>query len=132
MSEKYIEILEKLIKKANFGKLALIERVNKRGFKIKNTPPKGNSQSISVHYPIRVLIQYTIHSIESGIPGFEIELQFGNDFDWVTYINSKTNKNGFLKKKLFKNLKNLKGFSRKFVIWMHRLLIDYQNNQNLF
>lgn len=108
LNKKYIEILERLIKKVNFGKLALIERFNKRGFRIKNTLPKGNPRPVSVHYPIRVLIQYTIHSIESGIPGFEMELQFGDEGDWTTYIDSKTNKNGFSEEEIIQKLKELK------------------------
>lgn len=107
LDEKYIEILEKIIKKVYFGKLASVERI-KRGFKIKNTLPKGNPRPTEVHYPILVMIQYTFHSTDSSIPEFEMELQFGKNFDWVSYINPKANKNGFSEKEITQKLQELK------------------------
>lgn len=83
VGEKYLKILEKIIKNVNFGKLASINgKGTLRGFEIKNNPPKGARGIRDVHYSIYVIVRYTTNSITAEVPGFEMQIRFGENDYW--------------------------------------------------
>lgn len=69
----------------SFGKLGSIESYQDsigKGIKIKNKPPKGARGFYDVHYPIQAVVRYTSASIDAGVPGFEIQIRFGDNDYW--------------------------------------------------
>lgn len=85
MGEKYLQILEKIIKDVNFGKLGLIGPYSDslgKGIEITNRPPKGARGFYDVHYPIHVIVRYTSASIDVEVPGFEMQIRFGENDYW--------------------------------------------------
>ena len=80
--EKYLKILEKIIKNVNFGKLASIINYPGKGIEINNTPPKNARGFNDVHYPIQVKVRHTFDSIDAGVPGFEMKIRFGDNDYW--------------------------------------------------
>lgn len=85
MGEKYLKILEKIIKNVKFGKLGSIAPYQDsfgKGIKITNRPPKGARGFYDVHYPIHAVVQYTSTSIDVGVPGFEMQIRFGTNDYW--------------------------------------------------
>lgn len=122
LGEKYIKILEKIIKNVNFGKLGSIGPYRDSlgtGIEIKNKPPKGARGFYDVHYPIHAVVRYTSTSIDVGVPGFEMQIRFG-DNDYWRYIESPNRRNlrgakrvlskdpGFSEEEITKKLKELK------------------------
>lgn len=83
--KKYLKILEKIIKNVNFGKLGSIRPYRDslgKGIEITNNPPKGARGIRDVHYPIHAVVRYTSASIDVGVPGFEMQIRFGNNDYW--------------------------------------------------
>lgn len=122
VSKKYLQILEKIIKNVNFGKLGSIGPYQDslgKGIEITNRPPKGAQGFWDVHYPIQVIVRYTSASIDVGVPGFEMQIRFG-DNDYWRYIESPNRRNlrglkralskdpGFSEKEITQKLKELK------------------------
>ena len=120
--EKYLKILEKIIKNVNFGKLGSIGPYQDslgKGIKITNRPPKGAQGFYDVHYPIHAVVRYTSASIDVGVPGFEMQIRFG-DNDYWRYIESPNRRNlrgvkrvlskdpGFSEEEITQKLKELK------------------------
>ena len=121
LSEKYLKILKSIIKNVNFGKLASVDADKSvlRGIKIENNPPKGARGFRDIHYHVQVIVQYTPTSIDAGVPGFEMQIRFG-DNDYWRDIDSPNRRNlrglkralskdpGFSEKEITEKLKELK------------------------
>lgn len=121
LGEKYLKILRSIIKNVNFGKLALVDADKSilRGIKIENNPPKGARGFRDIHYHVQVIVQYTSASIDAGVPGFEMQIRFG-DNDYWRDIDSPNKRNlrgikralskdpGFSEKEITEKLKELK------------------------
>lgn len=122
VGEKYLKILEKIIKNVNFGKLGSIGPCQDslgKGIEITNRPPKGARGFYDVHYPIQAVVRYTSASIDVGVPGFEIQIRFG-DNDYWRDIESPNRRNlrgvkrvlskdpGFSEEEIAEKLKELK------------------------
>jgi len=120
--EKYIGILEKIIKKVNFGKLASFSVYQDslgKGIEISNRPPKDARGFWDVHYSIQVVVRYTSTSIDVGVPGFEMQIRF-SDNDYWRNIESPNRRNlrvyqrvlskdpGFNEEEITKKLEELK------------------------
>ena len=121
LGEKYLKILRSIIKNVNFGKLASVDADKSvlRGIKIENNPPKGARGFRDIHYHVQVIVQYTSTSIDVGVPGFEMQIRFG-DNDYWRYIESPNRRNlrgikrvlskdpGFSEEEITQKLKELK------------------------
>ena len=69
-----------------------------KGIKITNRPPKGAQGFYDVHYPIHAVVRYTSASIDVGVPGFEMQIRFGDNDYWRDIDSS--------------NKRNLRGLKR--------------------
>lgn len=121
LGEKYLKILKSIIKNVNFGKLASVDADKSmlRGIKIENNPPKGARGFRDIHYHVQVIVQYTSASIDVGVPGFEMQIRFG-DNDYWRDIESPNRRNlrgikrvlskdpGFSEEEITQKLKELK------------------------
>ena len=121
LGEKYLKILKSIIKNVNFGKLASVDADKSvlRGIKIENNPPKGARGIRDIHYHVQVIVRYTSASIDVGVPGFEMQIRFG-DNDYWRDIDSPNKRNlrglkralsedpGFSEEEITEKLKELK------------------------
>lgn len=119
LGEKYLKILRNIIKNVNFGKLASVDKSVLRGIKIENNPPKGARGLRDIHYHVQIIVQYTSASIDVEVPGFEMQIRFG-DNDYWRDIESPNRRNlrglkralskdpGFSEKEIAEKLKELK------------------------
>lgn len=121
LGEKYLKILRSIIKNVNFGKLASVgaDKSVLRGIKIENNPPKGARGIRDIHYHVQVIVRYTSVSIDIGVPGFEMQIRFG-DNDYWRDIESPNRRNlhgikrvlskdpGFSEEEITEKLKELK------------------------
>ena len=122
VGEKYLKILEKIIKNVNFnklGSLSLYQDSLGKGIEITNKPPKGARGFYDVHYSVQVVVRYTSTSIDVGVPGFEMKIRF-SDNDYWRNIESPNRRNlrgikrvlskdpGFSEEEIAEKLKELK------------------------